>query len=85
MMTDELTKCGLEVVHLNYWGLSFVPLLQLRKMRLKHASEETVVQKGFRPPGAFANAILKGMIRLETSLVPDPIRGTSLMAIARKR
>jgi SAM-dependent methyltransferase len=85
MMTEELTKCDLDVVHLNYWGLSFLPVLQLRKMMLRRAAEETVVQKGFRPPGAITNALLKGMIRLEASLVPDPIRGTSLMAIARKR
>ena len=85
MMTEQLTKCGLEILHLNYWGLSFLPMLQLRKRLLRNADPDTVVQKGFRPPGAIMNAILKGMIRLEVSLMPDPVLGTSLMAIARKR
>jgi len=84
MMNEELINCGLELVHQNYWGLSFLPILRLRKRLLQHATEESVVRKGFRPPGAFMNAILKQMIRAEVALMPNPWSGTSLMAIARK-
>jgi SAM-dependent methyltransferase len=85
MMTDELRQCDLEIVDLSYWGFTFLPILQLRKMIVRRADAQSVVEKGFRPPGALANAILTMMIRAEVSLLPDPALGTSLLAIARKR
>jgi len=84
MMVEELKNCGLDIVHMNYWGLTFLPILKLRQLLLKDAGDETIVQKGFRPPGALANAALKAMISAEVAVVPNPVSGTSLMAIARK-
>ena len=84
MMDKTLMDCGLEIVHLNYWGLTFVPILKCRKQMLKNADEKNVVEKGFRPPGSIMNSLLKAMVSVETSLIPDPYTGTSLMAIARK-
>ena len=84
MMVKELTDCGLNIVHMNYWGFSFLPVLQLRKKILESVEEEKIVQKGFRPPGKFANGFLNAVIHAEVALMPNPISGTSLMAIAQK-
>ena len=84
MMHKTLMDCGLEILHLNYWGLSFFPILKLRRLILKNVDEKNVVEKGFRPPGTLMNNLLTAMICTETALVPDPFTGTSLMAIALK-
>lgn len=84
MMTKELTACGLDIVHQNYWGLSFLPVLQLRKRILENVEDAKIVEKGFRPPGSLANAVLNAIIQAEVAIVSDPVLGTSLMAIAKK-
>lgn len=85
MMSKELADCSLEIIHINYWGMSFLPILEVRKMLLKNGDKRTAIKKGFRPPGALINSVLTVMIYGEVAMFPDPISGTSLMAIARKK
>jgi SAM-dependent methyltransferase len=80
----DLEKGGLEVRDVRYWGLSLVPLLFLRKALLRGRAGPEVIREGFQPPGAFAHAVLLGMMHLETALLSRPVLGTSLLAAARR-
>ena len=84
MLQKELTACGLDIIDTNYWGATFLPILYLRRLLLRNVKEDVVVKKGFQPPSALVNAMLKAMINIEVSLFPKPYLGASLLAIARK-
>lgn len=84
-MEAELTRAGLQVVDLRYWGFGLVPLLQLRqKMIARKKSEREVVNMGFRPPSPLLNRLLSVAGSVETRLLARPPRGTSLLAAAVK-
>ena len=72
------------MVALTYWGLSFLPPLLLRQRLLRGADTAQVVAQGFRPSSTLANAVPTRLIRTEVALLPNPMRGTSLLAIARQ-
>jgi SAM-dependent methyltransferase len=78
-------EIGINTIQCNYWGFSLLPLLLLRKCYLYFSNNENVIKKGFKPPGRFINWILIQVMKIETSLFPKPIIGTSIMAIGRKR
>ena len=85
MLAQELQQVGLKVIHINYWGFVFLPLLLFRKIFVaRDTKEDVVVQKGFSPQHPLANFIFKVMIQSEVALMPNPVAGTSVMAIARK-
>lgn len=86
-LREELERAELDVLDSRYWGLLNVPLLLARRLLLRLAparDSDDVVRKGFRPPGAVVNALLVGLMRLETALVSRPPMGTSLLAAGRK-
>jgi len=86
MLVLDIEQAGLEVIHINYWGFLFLPLLFLRKQFLSKKTEETaIVQKGFKPGSSLLNDVLKAIIWSEVTMMPDPLLGTSVMAIARKK
>jgi SAM-dependent methyltransferase len=81
----QLEGAGLECIRVRYWGLSMVPVLRLRKRRVRRAeSEEEIVRRGFRPPSAWVNALLGGVLAIEARVLSQPWTGTSVMALARK-
>lgn len=77
-LAAELDGLGLETRVLRYWGLSLVPLLLARKVALARGGPRTI-DRGFRPPHAGVNAVLVGLMRLETALLRAPPLGTSVM------
>jgi 2-polyprenyl-3-methyl-5-hydroxy-6-metoxy-1,4-benzoquinol methylase len=86
MLSEELTQAGLQIIHQNYWGFLFLPLLWIRKLTLSRSTETNIiVKKGFSPQFPIVNLILKMLILCEIKLFPNPILGTSLMAIAIKK
>lgn len=85
-LAGEFRDFDIELIDLQYWGLSMVPLLFVRKALNRMAkSPDNIVQQGFQPPGKFVHACLKLVMRAETFLLQRPPLGTSLMGILRKR
>jgi SAM-dependent methyltransferase len=86
MLAQEMEQVDLEVIHINYWGFSFLPLLLLRKIFIaKDSKKNTAVQRGFDFNNPFLNSVFKAMIWGEVAVIPNPILGTSVMAIARRK
>lgn len=84
-LVAELAGRDLRVLDVRYWGLSLVPLLLLRKLVLRGTrSAEQTIRSGFRPPGRLTNALLRGLMRVETALFARPPLGTSLLLYGRK-
>ncbi len=81
----ELTRVQLHVIDMRYWGFSMVPLLFMRKLITdKKQPRKEIFDRGFKPPSAFALAILNGLKNTETKFLKAPVIGSSLMAIAQK-
>jgi SAM-dependent methyltransferase len=83
-LAAEVQPAGFEVLDTRYWGLSLVPLLLLRKLVLGRRSGPEVIRAGFRPPGAWVNAVLLALMRAEIAVVSRPFLGTSVLLAARK-
>ncbi len=84
-LVAEFAGHDLRVLDVRYWGLSLVPLLLLRKLVLRGSRPaEQTIRSGFRPPGSFTNALLRTLMRVETTLLSCPPLGTSLLLCARK-
>ncbi len=84
MMRKLLKDAGIELVRMQYWGFSLLPLAFVRKYMLKMVAEENIIKTGFKPPRPWLNTALKGMMRAELSLMKSPPLGTSLLAIGQK-
>ena len=68
-----------------YWGFTMIPLLWLRKKMLRNQTDEDqAIRTGFVPPSRFAHAMLKGIMKTETSLLTRPPLGSSVMSAIRK-
>ncbi len=68
-----------------YWGFSLLPFLAARKFWVRGETDAAqVVQKGMVPPGPLAHAVLRALMRLESSLVSRPPLGSSLLLAAEK-
>jgi SAM-dependent methyltransferase len=82
-LVAELDAGAWEVVDVRYWGLALIPLLALRKMMLRDASDETI-RRGFGPPSRLAHACLRALMKVEMAVVPTSPVGTSLLLVARR-
>jgi hypothetical protein len=87
-LETELAKAGVRKIDDRYWGLTMLPLLVLRKLWLSLRRESsgkgpTVVQRGVLPPGQLADAVLTGLMRVETSVIANPPIGTSLLYVGQ--
>lgn len=81
----ELSGPDSTVLDVSHWGLSLIPLLAIRKgLTPRGEDADRVIRFGFRPPGRTAHAVLKGLMRMETSLLPRSPTGTSLLLAARR-
>lgn len=78
-------ELDVEVIENKYWGMSLVPLLLLRKFVSVFYKDDKVVRRGFKPPGRLFNWIMIQIMKIETNLLSNPILGTSVLSIARKR
>jgi 2-polyprenyl-3-methyl-5-hydroxy-6-metoxy-1,4-benzoquinol methylase len=83
-LASELSGAGLEVETITYWGLPLVPLAALRKVVSSIVPAEAVIRRGFVPPGAAADRLLRLAMSGELAVAKDVPWGTSLVAIARK-
>jgi 2-polyprenyl-3-methyl-5-hydroxy-6-metoxy-1,4-benzoquinol methylase len=79
----DITAAGLAVEQLAYWGLSLVPLLAARKLLLGMTDSDDVIKRGFEPPGAWADRLLRSIMSMELTLAKRTAYGSSLLAIAR--
>jgi hypothetical protein len=63
-----------------------VPLLLTRKVLLRRsATPAETIRTGFQPPGDLTHRVLRGLMRVETTLWPNPPLGTSLLLAGRRR
>jgi len=82
---ELLDDCHLEVADIQYWGLSMIPLLFLRKIFVtQDQGTNRIIQNGFAPPNPLIHSVLKTIMSIENALVPHPFLGTSVMAVGRK-
>lgn len=85
MIKSLLNKNNLMIKDVRYWGLFMLPLLFLRKLiSWKYTRSPEIIKKGFEPPGAFFNQVMKKVMRAEMFLFKKPPVGTSLLAAAVK-
>ncbi len=80
-----LLQVGIEPIRIQYWGLSLLPVVWVRKIYLKFVSAHEVIEKGFKPGNTLINKIFKLLMKIELRVFANPILGTSLIAIGRKR
>jgi SAM-dependent methyltransferase len=83
-LVRELMAAGFEVLDHRYWGGNLVPIAMLRKLMVRLAKDDDVLTKGFAPPSAFADRVLRRLKALENAGWKLPL-GTSIAAIARRR
>lgn len=83
-LVAEFAGTDLEVRDVRYWGSLLLPLLALRKaVQGRGGATPETIRAGFHPPGAFAHALLRALMRLELAGGVSPV-GTSLLLAGRK-
>ena len=88
-LLTELDALPVRVEDLSYWGLAMVPLLAARRFvvgqHLKSSEDkEAIIRRGWRPPSGLVETVLKCVMRVETTLCPRMLFGTSLMCACVK-
>ena len=84
-LAGEFESFDVTVVDQMYWGFTMVPLLWLRQKMLRGQTDEgEAIRTGFVPPSLLAHALLKGVMKAETSLLARPPLGSSVMSVIRK-
>lgn len=83
-LKSTFKKSKLDLLKINYWGLSFIPLVILRKLYLFFKSEKVVIKNGFHPPHGLFNKLMLKIMKFELKLFSNPISGTSAIAIGKK-
>src|SRR5271157_1441311 len=81
-LSEVVAKAGLNEKVTTYWGYPLVPLLWVRKIMLRGARGDQIIQTGFSPRGGFVNHVLTLLAGLER--IPSKTYGTGLMMIAEK-
>jgi SAM-dependent methyltransferase len=84
MLAAQLEGLPCQLIAAQYWGLSLVPLLGLRRILLGRRPTPNTMRSGFRPPSGSVNRALKALMGLELRLVRRPLLGTSVMAAVRR-
>jgi 2-polyprenyl-3-methyl-5-hydroxy-6-metoxy-1,4-benzoquinol methylase len=83
-LQSALHRSGFKSKLCTYWGLTYIPLLLIRKLLLSvnpSITNAEIIQNGFRPPSKFANRILTALSLVDP--VPNLFCGSSLMGIYR--
>jgi len=84
---DKIKKyLKVNTISINYWGLSLLPILFLRKMILffyKKKNYSEIIKKGWQT-NTLLNNILKMIMFFELNIIKKPVIGSSLMVILKK-
>ena len=84
-LAGVLAGQGWDVAAMRYWGLTMVPIVALRTLAFGlRRPTESVMRRGFLPPGKLTNRLLRWTLRVELALSRRPPLGTSLLLAARK-
>jgi len=82
-LTDELKESGLRIERATYWGLTFYPILILRKfMLLRDTGEQSTIQRGFQAGSRFQEKFMQFLARLDP--LPNRLLGTSITAVVSR-
>lgn len=85
-LATEFDPSIFEMLEQRYWGLSLVPAILARKAILDFRDrEDDAISTGFPTPPRVADALLRGLLTVETSLLPRPLLGASLLAGIRRK
>jgi SAM-dependent methyltransferase len=83
-LREEFRGRPVRIEAVRYWGCSLVPLLVARKLMMRGRTDTgEIIRAGFRPPNRLLNRALSALSRVETTLLPRPPIGTSLLAALR--
>jgi SAM-dependent methyltransferase len=83
-LRNEFSGRHVHIDAVRYWGSSLVPLLIARKAMVRgRADIGEIIRAGFSPPHRLVNGALSALARVETTLLPRPPIGTSLLAAIR--
>lgn len=82
-LNSELAAAGLKIETMTCWGLSLVGLALLRKAVMTFTRPEAVIRRGFVPPKAWVDRLLRLVMSAELAMAKDVPYGTSLLAIVR--
>lgn len=84
LLRDHISKAGLGILALRYWGWSMVPAALARKILVGRKQDaDEIMRVGFNPPSRFASAFLSMALAAENLVPPAPV-GTSIFAVAIK-
>ena len=83
-LSSEILAAGLEIESVTYWGLSLIPLVLLRKAAVVFTEPDEVIRRGFVPPSALIDKMLRQVMSAELAIARDVPYGTSLLAVARE-
>ena len=83
MLKSLMDKAGLELLSVQFWGMTYVPLLIIRKFWLKFAKSTNAVKEGFDEGTGLKRFLLNQLGSLDCLLPWKPF-GTSLILAARK-
>lgn len=83
MLRKLLKENNIEVLSMEYWGFSLLPVVFIRKFFLLFIKDENIVDSGFKLPGKFTNLIFKTLMKIEVFLCKKPPIGSSLIAIGK--
>ena len=78
-------NAGLDLVGLEYWGLSLLPMAFIRKFILLAVAQDKIIETGFKPPAPWMHKVFKFMMRIETKLFKSPFLGSSLVMVAKTK
>jgi len=78
-------QAGLDVISIQYWGFSLIPVAIIRKVLLLVVASDSIIEIGFKPPSAWINKMFQLLMKVELFLVKSPPVGTSLFAVAKIR
>jgi 2-polyprenyl-3-methyl-5-hydroxy-6-metoxy-1,4-benzoquinol methylase len=84
MILNLFKEAGIEPLSIQYWGLSLISLVLIRKLYLKFVPSAKIIEKGFNPPSPVFNKLLKTLMAIELRLFKSPFLGTSVMAVGKK-
>jgi SAM-dependent methyltransferase len=84
-LKDLLTKCGVDITFMGYWGFSLLGVAVIRKFYLSFIPQNKVIEKGFKPGYRGINGFFKALMKLEFFFSRNPSLGTSLIAIGKKK
>lgn len=86
LLAAEFDGSGVTVDEVRFWGLSLTPLLALRRcLHGRRPPTPRTIDEGFTPPAFPLHVALKAVMRAETTLLPRPVTGSSLLLAGRRR